>query len=122
MFFYFQNKLYEQKKQILFLTNQNNLIRSKRIKDIVIKYYVPEYKYAFTKEICSINLAPIDNPLPLCKLQKNTSIGIINRADINGSIWYQVSVPSNERINNQGWLKASQLVFPEIINNIEAKH
>ena len=118
MFLYFQNKVYSQRKQILFLSNQNNTMRRKYNKNIIIKYSNVDFKYGFTKINCSINLAPIDEPLIVCTLQKNTTIDIINRAEVNGQIWYEVSVFSKERINNQGWIKAAQMLFPEIGNQI----
>lgn len=118
IFLYFQNKSYSQRKQILFLSNQNNTMRRKNYKNIIIKYSSINYKYGFTKGNCSINLAPIDEPLTVCTLQGNTTIDIINRAEVNGQIWYEVSVFSKERINNQGWIKATQIVFPEISNQI----
>ena len=118
IFLYFQNKLYSQRKQILFLSNQNNTMRRKSNKNIIIKYSNINFKYGFTKGICSMNLAPIDEPLIVCTLQKNTTINIISRAEVNGQIWYEVSVFSKERINNQGWIKATQMVFPEIENQI----
>ena len=118
MFLYFQNKLYSQRKQILFLSNQNNTMRCKGYKNIIIKYSNIDFKYGFTKGNCSINLAPIDQPLIVCILQKNTTVNIINRAEVNGHIWYEVSVFSKERLNNQGWIKATQMVFSEIVNQI----
>ena len=118
MFLYFQNKSYAQRKQILFLSNQNNIMRRKNNKSIIIKYSSINFKYGFTKGNCSINLAPIDDPLIVCTLQRNTTVDIINRADVNGLIWYEVSVFSKERINNQGWIKATQMVFPEITNQL----
>ena len=103
---------------MLFLSNQNNTMRSKNNKNIIIKYSNINFKYGFTKGSCSMNLAPIDEPLIVCTLQKNITINIISRAEVNGQIWYEVSVFSKERINNQGWIKATQMVFPEIGNQI----
>lgn len=34
-------------------------------------------------------------------------------ANINSENWYEVSVPSKDRINNKGWIKASKILFPE---------
>lgn len=118
MFLYFQNKLYSQRRHILLLTNQNNSLRGKKYNNIIIKYYNCQFKYGFTKETCSINLAPIDENLCICKLEKNTTIDILNLADVNGDIWYEVQVPSKDKVNNKGWLRATQIVFPEIINKI----
>jgi len=118
MFLYFQNRFYSQRKQILFLSNQNNTIRRKSNNNIIIKYSNIDFKYALTKVDCSMNLAPIDEPLIVCTLQKNTTIYVLNRADVNGQIWYEISVFSKERINNQGWVKATQILFPEIGNQI----
>jgi hypothetical protein len=118
IFLYFQNRLYSQRKQILFLSNQNNAMRHKNNKNIIIKYSSINFKYGFTKGNCSINLAPIDEQLTVCTLPQNTTLDIINRAEVNGQIWYEISVFAKERINNQGWIKANQIVFPEIVNQI----
>jgi len=93
-------------------------MRRKVYKNIIIKYSNIDIKYGLTKQGCSVNLAPIDEPLIVCTLQKNTNLNIINRAEVNGVIWYEVSVFSRERQNNQGWIKAAEIVFPEISNRI----
>ncbi|MBC8061092.1 MAG: hypothetical protein H7Y18_10540 [Clostridiaceae bacterium] len=118
MFLFFQNKFYSLRKQILFLSKQNNTMRHKTNKNIIIKYSSLNFKYGLTRGNCSLNLAPIDESLIVCTLQRNTTIDIINRADVNGQIWYEVSVFSRERINNQGWIKATQILFPEIATQI----
>ena len=94
------------------------MMRRKNNKNIIIRYSDTAYKYGFTKGNCSINLAPINDPLIVCTLQKNTTIKIINRAEVNGIIWYEVSLFSRERINNQGWIEATQVVFPEMTNKV----
>lgn len=118
MFLYFQNKIYAQRKHILLLTSQNNNMRSKKNTNIIIKYSRSEYSYGYTKENCLVNLAPIDESLNICKLQKNSTVDIMNLAEVNGDIWYEIEVPSKDRINSRGWLKATQIVFPEIMNRI----
>ena len=112
MFLYFQTKLYEQRKQLLLISNHRPHYFNR---NIIIKYIKPSITHAFTKEVCSLNLAPIDIPLVVCRLSRNSSIYLISEAEVNGIIWYEVSLPAAENINNRGWIKAEQVLFREIM-------
>lgn len=112
MFLYFQNKLYEQRKQLLFMANHRPASFKK---NIIIKYIKPSKSYAFTSENCYLNLAPVDLKLVVCRISKNSSICIISEAEINDSIWYEVSLPSIDNINNRGWLKSDKILFKELM-------
>lgn len=117
-YFIFQlsNTISIQKRQLLLLTRQNNNLKSaaaKQInqKTIIIKYIVPAYTFGIIAKNCYLYAAPIENSTIINELNKNTQIKIIDSAEVENCIWYEVSSNFKDNINNKGWIKAENIML-----------
>lgn len=113
--YYFTNKMSDQHKQIILLRTQNDRLKNKIIKSdytshgIKIKYMDPPFEIGITCEKCSLYLCPLENSNILADLEVETVVNIHDSAEILGVIWFQVSFPCEERINNKGWLQCNHI-------------
>lgn len=103
-----------QRKQILLLTKQNYDLKNKIksmviIKDIIVNYKTPEFAEGFIKN-CKLYIAPLENSVVLCKVDEETNVTILDCAEIGDAIWYEVSIPVEDRINSKGWVKYSDII------------
>ncbi|AYD41299.1 hypothetical protein D4Z93_12605 [Clostridium fermenticellae] len=119
LYFYstLNNKLYDQKKQILMLQHENDNLRyklknfnHKNPKSIIIKYTAPIYNSGITIRQCNVYLAPIDtNSNIINSLKQNTRVLIQDSAIIDNIKWFRVYFNSESETNNKGWIPESNV-------------
>lgn len=113
--YHYSNIVYSQKKQMMLLTKENNLLKKKLtfipfpLKDIKLYYKIPKYTFAILGTPCSLYIAPISNCTVLKKLSSNISIEILDSAEINNEIWYEIRFKSNDNVNNKGWILGNNI-------------
>lgn len=119
-YYYLAQKLDNQRKQILVLSKQNDVLRSKVAKnqigpsDISIKYSIPTVNKGTTKANCELYIAPLDNSPVIVKLSRPIVVTLLCRAELFNQIWYEVSVDTSSPINSRGWIKSTYLTFSNL--------
>lgn len=120
-------KLSTQKTQLRIISKQNREFKTKiassanAMGPIIIKYKQPLFKMGTTKDDCNLYLSPLENSQILTNLVKSTSIEIEDCAEIFDISWYNVSLKSQNNINNKGWIKKDSIITIDdtIINEEE---
>lgn len=107
-----------QRKQLLTLTRQNNILKDALQKQartdkntLTIKYKSTPYKSGIIADYCPLYAAPAEYSPILCRLNKNTQIKIVDSAEAANSIWYEISFNYKDNINNKGWIKAQHIML-----------
>ena len=123
VFFFFNTQLSQkiniQKKQILILIKENNALKEKqklnfnKDKNIVIKYIESKYKFGLISNSCDLLLSPTISSQKLRALNKNTEVIIVDCAEVNNFIWYEINVKSKDTINNKGWIQSQNIILFE---------
>ncbi|MDP4144535.1 MAG: hypothetical protein Q8936_08685 [Bacillota bacterium] len=118
---YFISSLFKkisfQKQQIIYLTRQNDSLKSKIEKNMInfdsiaIKYIESNGANAAAKITSYIYLAPICDFTIAWKVEKDTLLDIIDCAEIKNIKWYEVCYLSDESTKIKGWIPASNLIF-----------
>lgn len=120
--YYFTSKISVLHRQLIVLSRQNSSLKNKLIaqnsseqnqNNIQIKYRIPNYKYATTIENSELHISPINNSIVINKLAKGTMLEIQDSAQVSNYLWYEISVPSEERINTKGWIISSNISLLE---------
>lgn len=98
------------KKQVLFLSKQNDSLRDKLTENISSKapnitYHTPEYKWGIIIKDTYLNLCPLDTLYELTTIKENTKVYILDSAEVNNKLWFYISISSCKNINNKGWIK-----------------
>lgn len=128
MFFFFDNKVKEFKRQILTLKNQLNKLKSasnktsSTLKEIKITYNIPNFKYGVTMPYTAVYLAPLDTAPLVNKIKEKLQVEILDEAFINNETWYYSYLGLSSNINSKGWIRKSQFSMfkensSEIIRN-----
>lgn len=119
-------KLSTQKTQLKVISRQNREFKSKIESShnaegpIIIKYKPPLFKTGTTKESCTLFLSPIENSPVLTTIVKSTTVEIQDSAEIYNVSWYEITLKSQNNINNKGWVKKDCLnTLDDIVNNQE---
>ncbi|MDD3223342.1 MAG: hypothetical protein PHX70_01335 [Clostridium sp.] len=113
--YHYSNIVYSQKKQMMILTKENNLLKNKLsfisfpLKDIKLYYKIPKYTFAILGTPCNLYIAPIKNCTIIKKLRSNISIEILDSAEVNNEIWYEIRFKSNDNVNNKGWILGNNI-------------
>lgn len=113
--YYFMSKLSLMHSQLIAISKQNSSLRNK-IKNLSkteinteIIFRVPNFKYGTTVGNCDLHTSPFKNSIIINKIQKDTILELQDSAQISDSLWYEISIPSQERVNNKGWITASSI-------------
>lgn len=120
VFISYSNKISTKQKQLSLLKKQNDELKQKinnlnlTAKDLTVEYITIQPSFTSISNNCKLYLAPIDNSVPIAKLEKYSYIKLLDSAKINNTLWYEISFESENRINNKGWIKAEFV-------NLEAK-
>lgn len=116
MFYSLSNKIASQHKQLIVLTHQNlsskatiNKTNNISMNSLLVKYTLPPFKKAMVVQKCNLNISPLENSNILSTIESNTNLDLLDSAEIMGLTWYEVSIPANDRINNKGWIKSSNV-------------
>lgn len=120
MFFYFDSKIKEYKRNVLALNNQILKVKSSiqtqtpiktqsiQQKEITISYTTPAFKYGITLPYTAVYLAPTDQGFIVNKLKEKLQVELIEEAELEKETWYFVSLGLNTNINSKGWIRKSQ--------------
>lgn len=109
MAYHFTNQIYNQRKQILLLKQQNSNLTKKikctKIPNLTMECIEPNFTEAFINNDCDLYICPMDTSISLNSLSKSTNIKILYSVKIGDELWYEISIPSNRNINNRGWIR-----------------
>jgi hypothetical protein len=115
-YFYFTQKLFFQRRQLLSLTTENNTLKNKINKhksmfsSLNIKYSEASYKYGFAMEHTTIVLLPSEDAPAVHKCLKPIRVSIFYEVDMKDQKWYEVGVTVNNSLL-KGFLKESEIKF-----------
>lgn len=113
IFYYFNEKITKQRKQILILSKQNTNINNKLKKNysnnFTVKYLDPNINSTMIITKCPLFLAPVEDSIVISTLSKGIQVDILDSAEISNQLWYEVSTQSINRINNKGWIKSDYI-------------
>ncbi|BDR73979.1 hypothetical protein K144316041_26870 [Clostridium tetani] len=113
MFYYFNNKIAVQKRQIFVLKKQYIDFKNEKMsfakEKIEIKYITPSISSTTIYTNCNLFISPLKSSPLLCTLEKGTYVTIIDSAEVNNEIWYEISIDSVEKINSKGWIQSKYI-------------
>jgi hypothetical protein len=115
-YFYFNQKLFFQRRQILTLTTENSSLKTKinkqknLLSSLNMRYSDVTYKYGFAMEHTSILLLPVEDSPTIHKCLKSIRVNIFYEADVNSQKWYEVGLSINNTLV-KGFLKESEIKF-----------
>ena len=115
IYFYYNKKLELVKKQLLLTTNQYSVIRNKydnskkSLGNLSVKFSIPNYKGGTLRANSNLHLSPLASSDILKCLSLNTEIGILDCAEINSETWFYINIPSENSINNRGWVNSKDI-------------
>lgn len=124
-YLYLAQKLDNQRKQILVLSKQNEVLKQNVPKgpraygSISIRYSSPAYTQGVTKENCKIYIAPLEDSPIILKIERPTSVNVLFKGDVLNSTWYEISIPIKSSTNSKGWIKDSEILFNTSTASIE---
>lgn len=111
-FYYFSNKISIQKNQLVALKKQcsklKHLVKNNNPypNKVTIYYKKPTNSTGKIKCCTTLKLSPLDYSPSICKLDKDTLIDILDSAEINNKLWYEISIPNKSNINSKGWISS----------------
>lgn len=118
MFFYFDSKVKEYKRNILTLNNQIYKLRTSakkqqkdnsiHLKEISIYYRKPNFDYGVTLPYTTVYLSPLNDGFIVNRLKDKLQVKIMEECELNKEIWYFVDLGLNTTLNCKGWIKKSQ--------------
>ena len=118
MYYYLAQKLDSQRKQLLVLSKQNDVLRDKfskhkkgsvEFKELTVRYSIPAFKEGITIEKSSLYIAPYTESPLLMYMEKAINVSIIIKAELLNTTWYEVYLHTNSSINCRGWIKANEV-------------
>ena len=115
VYMYFADKHARQQRQLMFITRQNNDLKNsmtnRRLinQSVNVTYVYPGFTQGVISEYCNLYLGPIENSPIVSKLDIGLKTEVHDSAQIDGSTWYEISQPTETRVNNKGWVKGSSL-------------
>lgn len=118
--YYLTNEMANQRKKIILLNHQNDKLKQKikysNISKLTIKYIPQNYDTGMILNNCNLYICPVKESIVLNSLVKNTSVKIVDCAEVKNTLWYEVSLIDDSKINNKGWVIADfvDAVSPEI--------
>ena len=127
--YYYNSKLSLQKRQFIIVKKQYDDLKNKANKKnnlsdtIIIKYITPQYTSAVIKFKCNLYLYPLADAVVLISLEKDSFVQVQDCAKVNNTLWFEVSIPSSDRINSKGWIEGVniQWVIDENESNIKVQ-
>lgn len=118
LYYTFNDKYYDQQKQIMLLKKQNiklkNSIQNTNHinKNIKVKFIPSDYEKATTKKDCDLFLSPTDNSTVIYNIKPNELVNIYSAAEVSNTLWFEISIFSKGMINTKGWVKKDFLNIP----------
>ncbi|KYH34347.1 hypothetical protein CLTEP_16700 [Clostridium tepidiprofundi DSM 19306] len=111
LYFKYNSIIASQKRQIILLSKKNTELRNKinrrnsSLKDIMIKFTLPQCSDAVTNTACNLYVAPINNSLVINSLEKDIKLKVLDCAEVTDDIWFRVAFNCDDDLNNKGWIK-----------------
>ncbi|GAA0181595.1 hypothetical protein SH2C18_41080 [Clostridium sediminicola] len=130
-FYKLEKKVSFQKRQLLLLKRENNDLKSKFMiattsndsEQLIVQYEKPNFSNGTTSTNCKLYSAPIVNSNILSGVLKNTPLQIQDSAFSSNKLWYEVNLPSRNRINSKGWVEDKDIIIiDEITHGKEIRH
>lgn len=130
-FYKLQKKVSCQKRQLLLLKRENNDLKSKFMiattssdaEQLIVQFEKPNFNNGTTSTNCKLYSAPIVNSNILSGVLRNTPLQIQDSAFVNNKLWYEVNLPSRNRINSKGWVEDRDvIIIDEITHGKEIRH
>ena len=125
MFFYFDLKIKEYKRNILALNNQvyklktsckkQQKVETNHLKEVSIHYRKSNFYYGITLAYTNVYLAPLNDSPIVNRIKDSIQVKIIYECELNKEIWYFIDLGLNTTVNCKGWIKKSQ--FSIFIDN-----
>jgi hypothetical protein len=115
-YFYFTQKLFFQRRQVLSLTTENGTLKNKINKEksmlssLAMKYSEVSYKYGFTTEHTEILLFPLQGSPVIHKCLKSIRVNILYEVDVKGEKWYEIGLTVNSSLL-KGFIKENEIKF-----------
>lgn len=126
-FYYFTDKLNEQRRYLFTLKRENDLLKDKakssfnNYKSLGIKFSNPPFNYGALAQNTELFLCPLPDSPILAKMDTPIRVSILSKAQALDEIWYEVCLDVSTNINSRGWVKSSKMIFNET-TNITAKY
>ena len=117
MVYHYNNILYSDKKQIMLLSRQTNSLKEKldtetlKIDDITLLFKPHKYTSGVLGNPCNLYIAPIKKYTILRTLNKSLEIQILDCVEVFDEIWYEISFPVKNNINNKGWILGTDIAI-----------
>ena len=117
MYFYYENKLFRIKKQLLLTSSQFKNIKSEyknslsKNDKIRIRFITPTIKTAITSVNGDVFLATMYNYIKLNYFNVRMEVNILDSVQIDNEVWYYVSLPIDTTYNCRGWINKKNFSF-----------
>lgn len=114
---YFAKDNSAQKRQIMLLLRQNEILRNKinsinRSNEIPeISFVDIEFKTGTIIENSSLSLCPLDSGPVIKALETGIKFYIIGGAYVQNILWYEIYIDGEDNINTKGWIKESAVII-----------
>lgn len=117
MFFYFDSRIKEYKRNILTLNSQIYKLKTTakkqnkdtaQLKEISIYYRKSNFYHGITLPYTNVYLAPIKDSPIVNRIKDKLQVKIVEECEINKEIWYLVDLGLNTTLNCKGWIRKSQ--------------
>lgn len=92
------------KQQILQLQNKFKTLET-RSSDLTIEFLNTNDTSGIIMANTPVYLSPEKNSPTLQKVSSTIEVTILDKASINNSLWYYVSLPIDSNINSKGWVR-----------------
>lgn len=106
-----------QKRQIMLLLRQNEILRNKvntlsKVSEIPdIKFVDIEFKTGTVVENSSLWLCPLDSGPIIKALEPGHKFYITSGAYVGNILWYEIYIDNQDNINSKGWIKESSVII-----------
>jgi hypothetical protein len=115
-YFYFSQRLFFQRRQLISLTSENTVLKNKLNKQknmltsLNLKYSEANYKYGFAMEHTSILILPTEESPVIHKCSKSIKVNIFYEVEVSSEKWYEVGIDIDNTLL-KGFLKERDIKF-----------
>ena len=115
-YFYFSQKLFFQRRQLISLTSENTVLKNKinkqknMLTSLNLKYSQTNYKYGFAMDHTSIFILPTDEAPVIHKCSKSIKVTIFYEVEVISEKWYEVGIDIDNTLL-KGFLKERDIKF-----------
>lgn len=126
-YFYLAQKLDNQRKQVIAVNKENEVLKEKCSKEnfkytnLYVKYMDSEYHAGEISKNCNMYIAPLEESPVLVKLSYPCKFNVLVKAEVNHKLWYEISLLGSVTTNSRGWIKSEDLALNKFINGHETE-